>query len=113
MKESAGRAGTFLAGRPDWVLERISTLNLTNFRALFTMALSAWTAWRYMFQAKWGIWVPSTEWLGFLVVLGGLDITAYGIKRKTYNASLDTVQNATVPPQNVPPEGSTRADDGP
>ena len=84
LREGGVKAGLFVASRPDWFLERISKLNMTNFRALTTIGLSVWTAWRYLTEPKWGTWEPSIEWLGFLLTLGGLDVVQFGVKRKTH-----------------------------
>ena len=87
-------AGGFVASRPDWFLSRLSSTNMTNLRALVTMGLAIWTAWRYFAQPKWGLWEPSLEWLGFLVALGGLDVAQYSAKRLTWR------RDAPLPPEN-------------
>jgi hypothetical protein len=58
-----------------WVAE----LPTTNLRILLTLVMAAATAGRVM----WTGLVPSWEWLAFLCIWAGLDITQYSAKRLT------------------------------
>lgn len=98
IREGTSKAGQFVATRPDWILERISKLNMTNFRALTTISLSVWTAFRYLAQTKYILWTPSIEWLGFLLTLGGLDVGQFYLKRRTHLATGSTDGGVTDGP---------------
>ena len=63
----------------DTVLAWIGKLPTTNARIGVTLLLSLGTAVRY-----WaGNWEPGYEWLAFLLVMSGLDVTQFHSKRTT------------------------------
>ena len=98
------RAGDFVASRPDWLIERIARLPSTNLRVFVTLLLALTTAGHYYTSS----WRPSTEWLGFILGLSGLDLAQFHSKRRTWvpqNGEAD----AALPHQDTSPEGSDRA----
>ena len=98
------RAGDFVASRPDWLIERIARLPSTNLRVFVTLLLAMTTAGHYYTST----WQPSTEWLGFILGLSGLDLAQFHSKRRS-DAAYVQAMNAAVPPQDVEEEGSARA----
>jgi hypothetical protein len=97
------RAHQFVMGRPDWMLTRISELNITNFRTMFTMVF-LWgpTCWRYVTAEPNG-WKPSIDWLGALLVMSGIDSLQYYGKRKTWKGLKSDDDDAQTSP---PTEGA-------
>jgi hypothetical protein len=81
--EHGRRAGQFVASRPDWMLERLSRVNTTNFRAMVTIGLIAWTGIRYLTATDQ--WVPTRDWLAFLLLSAGVDVTQWYAKRRTFD----------------------------
>lgn len=86
------RAHAFVTSRPDWFLERLSNLNTTNFRVLFTMGfLWAPTCWRYVVAVDG--WKPSVEWLSALLIMSGMDVAQWYGKRKTWKPKKGELAN--------------------
>lgn len=64
----------------------IASMPSTNLRILCSMVMALGTGARVIALG----WEPNYEWLGFLVLWAGLDITQFGVKRTTdasYQAS--------------------------
>ena len=76
-----GKAGGFVATRPDWILERLAKISTTNLRVFFTLTLATGTAIRY-WTATDG-WKPSLEWCGLILGLSGADVVQWTQKRRT------------------------------
>lgn len=74
----------------DWAA-KIST---TNLRIFVTLGVVIWTAGTYFNSPTW---IPSQSWLAFLLVMCGLDITQYGIKRFSFKPGSSTDNSTTVP----------------
>jgi hypothetical protein len=106
-----GKAGGFVATRPDWFLERVANMNTTNVRILFTILVFGATALRYL-TATDG-WEPSLEWLGMLLGMAGIDAAQWLGKRKTSTEYVAAqARRPEDPPHNgAPPEGSARPDE--
>jgi len=75
-----------------------------------TFALMAVSAIVIIVQGKGSDgWEPSIEWLGFLGLLGGLDLAQFGTKRATdaaYVAAKTTGEAPTEPPPKQPEIGA-------
>jgi hypothetical protein len=71
----------------------LATLPSTNFRIFVTMMVVVGTAVDYWISGD-----VSGEWLIFLGSMAGIDVAAFGIKRKTYEASKDPPPAASAPP---------------
>lgn len=84
----------------DWLMTRIGMLPTTNTRILVTLGLIAATGVVYLFLAiKFALvggkeWTPAYEWLGFLLLSAGLDVTQFHSKRST-DASYVTAKRTT------------------
>ena len=68
----------------DKAVEVIGKINSTNIRILVTLISVLATTSRYIA----GGWTPSESWLGFLIIMSGLDTTHFFAKRKTYDPNL-------------------------
>jgi hypothetical protein len=102
----------------------IANLPTTNTRIVVTLVLATATAIRYFL----GDWMPSIEWLAFLLAMAGVDVAQYTAKRFSDTGYVSakaagppvvtpiTTTTTTVsgPPMPVPPdpspEGSEKAD---
>jgi len=80
---------SFLAGRPDWFIERFANLPTTSFMFFLVAYLSVRTQEHYVRTPGW---VPSTEWLGFIVALAGGAITQW-IKKRTTDHEYQRIQH--------------------
>lgn len=69
-------------------MKRLSDFPTTESRVIVTLLVFVATAVGYI--AGWV--VPSTEWLGFLAIMSGLDAAQFYGKRKTYK---EPVTNTT------------------
>lgn len=73
----------------DWLMARVAMLPTTNARILVTLAMMLATGVVYLFLAvKFALaggtqWSPGYDWLGFLLLNAGLDITQFHSKRST------------------------------
>lgn len=81
IKDRAIMAGHHVARAPDYLLERLSKINTTNLRVVFTMFIIGMTTRRYL-TATDG-WVPSSEWLIFLLGMITGDVVQWTKKRRT------------------------------
>ena len=59
----------------------LAKLPTTNTRIAVTLLLCVGTAVKYWASRTWE---PSWDWLAFLLVMSGLDVTQFGVKRKTH-----------------------------
>jgi len=80
VKAGTAQAGRFVSSRPDWMLERLSRLNTTNFRVLVTLYLAVRTGEHYFTHPGWE---PSIEWMGFVLGLATADVLQWSRKRTT------------------------------
>lgn len=74
----------------DWAIERSSRVNMTNLRQQVTLGMVVGTGVVYLaLSIKYALipetkeWSPGYDWLGFLALMSGLDITQFHAKRKT------------------------------
>ncbi|HLA82999.1 MAG TPA: hypothetical protein VJP78_15495 [Thermoleophilia bacterium] len=74
------------------VWKLVAEMPSTNVRISATILLSLMTGVRVV----WLGWVPSIEWLGFLVVMSGLDAGTYLGKRATNMDYVAAKQNGTT-----------------
>lgn len=86
------------------MMKWIGNLPTTQSRVVVTLLLVVATAVRYFV----GSWAPSVEWLGFLIVMSGLDATQYTAKRLTDATYVAAKQTGTppTPPSTTPSSGS-------
>lgn len=82
----------------------LNALNMTSLRIHATIVLASLTAVRYLFLK--GIFGEVTEsifesWLIFLAVLGGLDVTQFIGKRKTYVPEATTAVEGGASPRDI------------
>lgn len=97
--------------------EWLAALPSTNFRIQWSVVGVMGTAVRYWLTdstwAAWGVslhlgtWEPSYEWLGFLLLLSGVDSWQFAKKRGSYNPELATKQNALDGPPPGPTPGAS------
>jgi hypothetical protein len=80
-----------LAQAPDYAIDKIHRTPSTNLRQIATMIVFLSTAAKYLIVSSW---VPSGEWLSFIVVMAGVDVAQFGIKRKTNDPNLSNGTNA-------------------
>lgn len=80
-----------LAQVPNYAIDKIHKTPSTNLRQIVTMAVFLSTAAKYLIASSW---VPSGEWLSFIVVMAGVDVAQFGIKRKTYDPNAVNGNNA-------------------
>lgn len=83
--------GEKLAQVPDYAINKIHKAPSTNLRQIATMIVFLSTAAKYLIAASW---TPSGEWLSFIVVMAGVDVAQFGIKRKTNDPTLTNGTNA-------------------
>lgn len=73
----------------DHIYYLVANVPTTALRMLVTMYIALRTTAHYMNSDTW---LPSTEWLAFILVMSGADVAQYYAKRKT-----------TFPPTTEPP----------
>ena len=84
-------------GGVDHLFYLIGTLPTTNMRIIVTLYIAVRTSEHYMRNPSW---VPSIEWLGFILALAGVDVAQWTLKRKTTFTNGQTVDapSAVTPP---------------
>jgi hypothetical protein len=101
-----------MSERPEpWIWHFLKTMPSTNVRiastillVMGTFALMAVSVIVLIIKGGGGEnWNPSIEWLGFLGVLGGLDLMQFGTKRTTDSAYV-AAKVSGEPPKDPPPE---------
>ena len=80
------------------LLDWLGKLPTTQARVAVTLLIALGTAVRYFV----GGWEPSWDWLAFIVVMSGLDLTQFGVKRTTDAAYVAAKQGAAAPPGPTP-----------
>ena len=76
----------------EWLWSWLGTMPSTNVRIFNTINLVTLTAIRYLLSdirllglgIEFGKWEPSPEWLGFLLLMAGIDGAQFLAKRKTH-----------------------------
>lgn len=85
--QSFGQLPKFVVRAPESTLALLGKVPTTNVRILVTLGAVMLTTLRYVTS---DVWVPSLEWLGFLVAMSGVDAVQFYSKRVTHTPGSPT-----------------------